>query len=138
MTNLKLSEIADICNARLGSNVFEVVGEELMNTTNRFEGNDVTLTIEDGEYIARTTGDTSHYGQNDGYVVANDLAEAYTIWTDNDTKSDLLDTIINTPWGQGRIYETFGIGCAKAVRIDINGTTHVMNMGEISEEDFVI
>lgn len=81
MINLTLKQIADIANTKLNANVFEVIGEEMLNTTNRFEGNDWSLTIEDEEYVSRTTGDTSYYGNSDGYVVANDIAEAYKIMT---------------------------------------------------------
>jgi hypothetical protein len=81
MTNLTLTQIADLCNEKLGSIVFEVIDDRLMNIENNFEGNDLSLTIEDGEYIARTTGDTTYYGTSDGYVVVSDLVQFYLIWT---------------------------------------------------------
>lgn len=50
---------------------------------------------------------------------------------------ELLDTILKTPWGQGRIYEITGEGSSKAVKVDVNGETHLMNVGEIDESDFI-
>lgn len=81
MTNLTLNQIAEIANNKLNSNVFDVIDNTLINTIGRCEGNDLSLTIEDGEYVARTTGDTSYFGNSNGYVVANDIAESHTIWT---------------------------------------------------------
>ena len=80
MKNLTLNEIATICNEKLNLNVFEVIDNTLMNTTNRVEGNDISLTIEDGEYISTSTGGTSYYGNSNGYVVAEDLIQAYNIY----------------------------------------------------------
>ena len=48
-----------------------------------------------------------------------------------------LDEIINTPWGEGRIYEISGKGSDKHAKIDIKGKTYIMNMGEIDEDDIV-
>ena len=50
---------------------------------------------------------------------------------------DLLDEMIKTPWGVGRIYEVAGKGSNQHVKIDIDGKTHLMNMGEIRKEDIV-
>jgi hypothetical protein len=52
-------------------------------------------------------------------------------------KQELLDEMIKTPWGIGRIYEISGSGSDEHVKIDIKGETHIMNMGEIDEEDIV-
>jgi hypothetical protein len=82
MTNLTLTKIADICNEQLEANVFEVIDDRLMNTTNRFEGNDIDITIEGDEYVLTTTGGGKiYYGHSNGYVVAKDLIDSYTYMT---------------------------------------------------------
>ena len=79
MTNLTLNQIAKLANDKLNQDVFEVIDDRLINT-NRFEGNDIELTIEDGEYVSTSTGlGKTFYGQSNGYVVANDISESYLI-----------------------------------------------------------
>ena len=80
MTNLTLNQIAKLANDKLNQHVFEVIDNRLINTTNRFDGNDIDLTIEDCEYVSTSTGlGRTYYGQSNGYVVANDIAESYLI-----------------------------------------------------------
>jgi hypothetical protein len=50
---------------------------------------------------------------------------------------DWLDEIIKTPWGEGRIYEISGTGSNENAKVDVNGKTYIMNMGEIDEQDIV-
>ena len=50
---------------------------------------------------------------------------------------DWLDEIIKTPWGEGRIYEISGSGSNENAKVDVNGKTYIMNMGEIDEQDIV-
>jgi hypothetical protein len=52
-------------------------------------------------------------------------------------KQELLDEMIKTPWGIGRIYEISGSGSDEHLKIDIKGKTYIMNMGEIDKEDIV-
>ena len=79
MTNLTLNQIAKLANDKLNKDVFEVIDDRLINT-NFFNGNDIELTIEDGEYVSTSTGlGKTYYGQSNGYVVANDISESYLI-----------------------------------------------------------
>jgi hypothetical protein len=81
MTNLTLSQIALLANAKLNAQVFQVIDDRLINTVNRFEGNDIDITIDGCEYMSALTGNTQYYGNSNGYEVVNDIVEAYNIMT---------------------------------------------------------
>lgn len=44
-----------------------------------------------------------------------------------------IDSTVNTPWGQGRIFEAIsdGTSMGRGVKVVVDGKTHVMNRGEL-------
>lgn len=60
MKNLKL--IIEKANAKLGKQEFVLSNEEtISNTSNRYEGNDLDMTEDEGVYVLRITGLTTFY-----------------------------------------------------------------------------
>ncbi len=70
-----LSIIIAKANEKLNKNVFGLKDENtLINTENRYEGNDIDMVEEDGSYILTMTGVTEKYDNiNDAVVGLIDL-----------------------------------------------------------------
>ncbi len=70
-----LSIIIAKANEKLNKNVFGLKDENtLINTENRYEGNDIDMVEEDGSYILTMTGVTEKYDNiNDAVVRLIDL-----------------------------------------------------------------
>ncbi len=73
MSNLEI--IIAKANEKLNKNVFILKNEStLINTDNRYEGNDIDMVEEDGSYILTMTGFTEKYDNiNDAVIGLIDL-----------------------------------------------------------------
>ena len=80
----RLEDFAFELNNDLGEKVFEVIDQErLMNTKNRFEGNDIDITIEDGKYRFSITGETEYFDMDSPYTFMEYIINSYKYMTVN-------------------------------------------------------
>jgi hypothetical protein len=79
-----LEDFAFELNNDLGEKVFEVIDQErLINTKNRFEGNDIDITIEDEKYRFTITGETTYFDIKSPYLFIEYIIHSYKCMSEN-------------------------------------------------------
>ena len=85
LTTIKpLETLSFFLNFELGEKAFKVIdGNRLINIENRFEGNDMDITIEDDKYRFSITGETQYFDGDFPYTFMKYVREHYETMSKN-------------------------------------------------------